>query len=152
MSVSSISIEDRKKTLGICHKLITKELKKQDFSSEYEVEIQNVLHMIEQTMKSNLNNAIVISEEDLNWLRIRHESYDEREEQRRTKSIKKQSSGIKVISKFYDKDKIIGYRLTDGKTVKDIKSTDLKQAIMQGKIRVDNVTLTTDGRIYTTDI
>ena len=56
---------------------------------------------------------------------------------------------VTCIQKFRDKNNtIIGYRLKDyNGSIKDVNSKQLKQALMQNKISIDNLQLTSDNRI-----
>ena len=277
ISVSALSIDSRKKILQACIKCIKKY---RDFDPyEYEQEVKNVVNIAQKALDSDLKNAVVISEQDLNWLIDSYENAEKQDaidyihrlypngllifnvddtligiypnepkidnrvedsidyckslgitmEEVNLKAcnnineyIKKHFSkgfkmkndldedgckitsfysndyntvvtyrmdskdfydklyrnntrdsiiikllknfvnnsantsnkaltGNRAIDKFYDKHgKIIGYRITDGKNVRDVYSDQLKQAIASGRIKFDNLTLTKDGRLYMT--
>lgn len=55
---------------------------------------------------------------------------------------------VRVIKKYYKDGVLIGYNImdTNGNSI-DIKKEALKSAVMSGKIAVENMTLTSDGRL-----
>lgn len=64
---------------------------------------------------------------------------------------KPQKLKLHALQKFYNKNVIIGYRITDGKTTKDVLKDDIKNAILSGKAEFDNLTLTADNRLVMSD-
>ena len=56
---------------------------------------------------------------------------------------------IEVLKRFYKGNKVIGYRLIDRATgsTRDVSSKSLKTAIINNRIKVSNIKLTSDGRL-----
>lgn len=116
ISVSALSIDSRKKILQEC----IKGLEYASFDPyEYEQEVKNVVSIAKKALSSDLKNAVVISEQDLNWL---IDSYENAKKQRIINNAKKAYPNGLALFKLYGADETytIGICPGDTKIVEDI--------------------------------
>ena len=119
--------------------------------------ITEVLNKITYLKKNNFINPILLTEKHVAKLIDKHEELeelkeidmDEFESELKSEYAKASSLNVKCINKFRDKTgKIIGYRLQDmNGNIKDFEPNILKTAIIDNKINVINLTLTSDNRL-----
>lgn len=140
-----------------CKKIRSKVKNKEDFNKDYVSEMLTWVKLGEGILNKNVKIDPLVFDEnivlnirefnitgDMSWLGTNHGGTNK--QQTKPESIGNIQK-IKIINKLIIKNKVVGYRISDGTQTLDVKSDVLKQAIRNKKLEAVNATLTSDNRL-----